>query len=186
MPVTAANIITIKLTSDDVTIVRAMANMSAIGGRSNIRSDDRQAMLHEDQLVGHIGMIAASKLLFGSREPYLTARWYANQYRYQGDGGSDVPGANIDVKTSRMRGGNDPLGYRLAVTAQERKCGTIYVLALVDSLEDKSAHVRLLGWATSDMLPDMPDTEGMFAGAYVLRAHQLNPLMPINWWKQAA
>lgn len=155
------------------------AKAACIGGQSSVRGDDRAEKLLEDQTVGQLGQMALAVWKDGHIGEYLMQRAAANAYPTQGDGGADLIGSNIDVKSSLMRGSDDPMQYRLAVRPAEMHDGWVYVLACVPQQMDA---VHLVGWATStDLQLRPPESEGVFAGARTLFADELRPLPPIDW-----
>lgn len=174
----------IRLTFDEreTRYVAAMALGASLGGGSQIRSpEERITALRQDQMVGQLGQMALSLYWFGDSRQYDIARWYANRNPNIGDGGSDIPGMNVDVKTSLMRSSEDPLDYRLLIRPKERHEGWIYVLALVKKLRKVGTEVFLVGWAADYQLPKM-DQGGLFDGAHVMNARDLNPLPPVQWF----
>jgi hypothetical protein len=174
--------LTYMLTPDEEALVRENAKAAEIGGVSRIHrdADDRAERLSEDQLIGQIGPLVFCKHQFGTIEPYKVSRFYANLYPTKGDGGFDIPRCRIDVKTSLMRASPDPLDYKLLVRPHERHTGCVYVLVMVETLTP-TIKAHICGWATDEMLPREPKTEGPFAGAYLLPASQLLPMMPMPW-----
>lgn len=187
MAVTENDVITWRIHPVEMPLIVRMAKAACIGGRSNIRTDDeRQATLNEDQLVGQIGQYIGSLWLFGNDVPYRQARWLANQNPTTGDGGSDLVGANLDFKASRVRNrGRDLLSYRLAVRPKERHEGWLYFLILVTHIaKGEPVIAKMVGWAKESMLPEHPETDGVFSGAFTITARDLNPVPPIHWlWK---
>ena len=172
------------LSPAEVAFCREQARSAEIGGRSQVRGADRQTALVEDQMVGQIGTYAGHKLLFGNAQLYRLSRYFANIYPMRGDGGSDVPGANIDFKASLRRSPDRPLiDYRLAVRPAERHAGMIYMLVVVEA---DYTHAHIVGWLAESALPAEPESAGVFAGAYVVKGGALNPVMPIHWWNNAA
>lgn len=157
----------------------AHARAAELGGTSHVRRGDRGTELPGDQLVGQLGTAAWHLYWFGHAQPYLLGRTLQNRVPHLGDGGSDVMGARIDVKTSLMRKNPDPLAYNLLVRPAERHPDTTYVLALVPSLGLRE--VLLVGWATEYDLPEHPVPDGPLAGAYRLPATGLAPLPPVRW-----
>jgi hypothetical protein len=165
--------------------LQRQAQRAELGGRSHIRgAADRQDKLRQDQIVGMIGAFAGTKTLFGDVRLFRLQRYFANLYPTIGDGGSDVPGANIDFKASLIANKQKPLlDYKLAVRPRERHARTVYVLILIE-LEPAPA-ASLIGWASDEMLPAKPETDGPFAGAYVIPARALHPVMPLRWFEAA-
>uniref|UniRef100_I2Q575 Uncharacterized protein n=1 Tax=Desulfovibrio sp. U5L TaxID=596152 RepID=I2Q575_9BACT len=169
----------------ELSIVRAMAATWDFPGRSNIRGrEDRAGMLSTDSMIGMLGQYAGTKFLFGAAalDKFLISRWHANRHKLQSDGGTDLDAGNVDFKTSLRRdSGKALLSYNLAVRPRELHEQTVYVLALVDTLTDDRATVHLIGWASAEMLPTSPTTDGPLAGAHVLPARELHPLPPFRW-----
>lgn len=180
--VTADDLIEIRLSEADNAFIGARACDTMFCGRSFRDQSDRREMLRVDQIVGHASAYAATKHLFGTPEKYAVSRWYAAMYPDRGDGGSDIPGANIDIKASMMRYSQDPLSYNLLVRPQERHDQTVYVHCLIPRFDQKPDRVVLTGWATDRMLPTTVCESGPLAGAYVLSVRSLNPLPPYRWW----
>lgn len=175
-------IITVPLSPGDVALAERQALACATGGHSQVReAADRKARLLEDQVVGQVGQLALHRWLFGSVERYVVGRYYQNKFPFEGDQGDDVPGCNLDVKTSRMRRSTDPWTYNLAVRPRERHEGWVYVLALVPQDFETAPRVHLVGWAADADLPAAPASQGPLAGAYVLPATELYRLPPIAY-----
>lgn len=178
----------IVLGAEEVDLCRRNAKLACLGGRSSVRGADRMAALKVDQFVGQLGNAALSVYLTGGVEAYERSREEANAEPWRGDGGCDLAGLPLDVKTSLMRNSRDPYDYRLIVRPAELHDGHTYVLALVehpawegDTLRHmREAAVNLVGWARREGLGS-PEVAGMFAGAYVLKATLLNPMMPVMW-----
>jgi hypothetical protein len=166
-------------------MVRWWARQAQIGGSSQIRAGDaREANLDDDQLTGQMCEAAVSKLLFGSLQPYCVSRWHAGHHRFSGDGGSDIPGTNIDVKGSLMRYTSDPLAYNLLVRPRERHPGIIYVHCL---REAGKALVHVVGWIpeagmTSVPVPEDTNLHRSLVGSYLTPPKELLPMPPIRWW----
>ena len=181
---TPDQVITVRLDAAQLRFIRENAKKAEIGGRSNIRGrQERMESLGEDQLIGQVGLFVGNYWLSGSDTAYLTSRWFQNMFPRRGDRGGDVPGANVDFKCSLMRAGKDPMEYRLLVRPRERHPGWVYVLALVESLDDDGAVVHLVGWMEDGELPQETATGGPFAGAHVVKAENLHPLPPLTWWR---
>lgn len=171
------DIISVKLTKEHADAARRHAGVSSFGGESNIfRGAERQTRCLSDNVVGHLGQVALHLYLFGGLERYEMSRWVQNQFPRIGDGGVDALGLRLDVKTSDVRTGLALLGHRLLVRPKERHAENVYVLALL-----QSPFVHLIGWARDTDLPQSPSTEGVFAGAYVLPARMLHPLLPLRY-----
>ncbi|MYL84983.1 hypothetical protein GTA51_17880 [Desulfovibrio aerotolerans] len=182
---TEADIRPVTLQPWELSIIRAMASTWDYPGRSNIRGrDDRAGTLGMDALVGMLGQYAGTKFLFGAAalDKFLVSRWHANKHKLQSDGGTDLDGGNVDFKTSLRRdSGKSLLSYRLAVRPRELHEGAVYILVLADAPTDDRTIVHLIGWASREMLPTYPATDGPLAGAHVLPARELHPLPPFRW-----
>ena len=173
---------TIKLASDEVAQCFLHANLAALGGKSQFRGlSDRQEHLLEDQLVGQLGNAALSKWWLGSIEPYLVLREAQNMYPWVGDGGSDLSWMKVDVKTSLMRVGPNPLAYGLIVGKGEVHPQTVYVSALLGKLPalGEGSEVLLTGWANNSHrksdLVRLGDTS-RFRDSYYIPVSDLRPL----------
>lgn len=173
--------VTVELSQSELSCIKRMSVKAEIGGKSHIRTKDRLASLTEDQLVGQIGQFAVSKYMFGTAERWAMNRWFINQNPTYGDAGFDIPGLNLDVKTSLMRASKEPLSYNLLVRPKERHAGWIYYLALVGDIQQEKLPVYLVGWAKDEDLPPEPALDGKFKGAYVLPANKLTPLPPLRF-----
>ena len=181
---TDGDIIRVPISPAELSFLQRHAQRAELGGRSSIRgAEDRQDKLRQDQIVGLVGHFAGIKSLFGDVRLFRLQRHFADLYPAIGDGGSDVPGSNIDFKSSLITKPN-LLDYKLAVRGRERHRGMNYVLVLVELEPKPVAH--LVGWASEASLPQTPESTGPFTGAYVLKASQLNPLMRLTWFEDAA
>jgi len=180
----SSDIITMHLRKPEMAIIRKMAQAAEVGGCSQIRKgSDRSDNLSVDQLVGQIGTYAGCKYLQGDIKDYRVSRYYANKAPTVGDGGADITGSNIDFKASAIRNSSKPMTtYKLLVRPRELHDGWVYILVLVSDLTDTSATANLVGWASTQMLPKSPESEGIFKGAYMLQAEDLSPLPPFRWW----
>ena len=178
-------IITREVPSGVLAHCREWAKNSSIGGSSNVRKgQERQDSLSEDQMTGHVGAAMFCWLMYGNIYAYKVARWYADRYPTEGDGGSDLPGTNIDVKSTLIRNLDKPLlTYRLCVRPRERHPDTVYVQTLVLPPDPDNSiwTVMFVGWAHESELPEQVEASGDFKGAYVLPVSRLNPVMPIIW-----
>lgn len=153
------------------------ARIAELGGTSHVRGEaDRASQLSVDQLVGQLGTMAVTFLLTGSTALYLQERTERDKDRWKGDGGSDVPGARIDIKTSLRRNRrNSASTYNLLVRPAELHDNWVYVLAVVMDLDHKArtALVEVVGWASSYDLPKNVEDRGEFKGAYRIRGRDL-------------
>lgn len=179
--VTGDNIIEVRISPSEMNYLRRCAQRAEIGGRSNIRATaDRAENLKRDQLVGMIGHFAAIRELFGNPWLFRIQRHFADVYPLDSDGGSDLPGARLDVKSSLITKSN-LLDYRLPVRPKELHPSMNYLLALVQL--EPAPVAFLVGWCSASMLPRQPEASGPFAGAHVIRASELHPLMRLGWFE---
>lgn len=158
---------------EDFEKVKQNAEKAWLNGKSHIRSSDREQYGMEDQLVGQMGEYALAKWL-GVLPSYFSRREIINLNPWKGDEGSDVDGMQIDVKTSLMRRQKDPSRYNLLVRPRERHNENIYVLALIPDIQD--GKVLLVGWLRDSELPTDPVGSGVFAGAFLMPATNLNDM----------
>ena len=163
----------VRLSQEEYALAVAKGRTACIGGRSNIVQDkqERDAALMDHQVTAMAGQIALSKYWAGSTEPFLVQRFFADLHKFSGDGGSDLPGTNVDIKTSRKTAG-DLWGYHLWVRAREYKPGTIYILGV---FEPEALAVYLLGWCLGAALTQ--DAPGRWGAV----AQDLHPLPPAEW-----
>jgi hypothetical protein len=179
--------IRIEVLNEKLGIIRQMSEKMEIGGRSNIYADtdERKSNLSTNQFISQLCVFAFNLYWFGDEKMWLIDRWYRNQNPYSGDGGYDVPGLNIDVKGSKLNDGKLPKDYHLAVRPKERHKGWTYVCAIAKdpNIEPKSETwiVYLMGWATDEMLTEIPNGVGVFDGSHTLEIKELYPLPPIRW-----
>ena len=177
-----SDIIQARISPAEMAYLRRCAERAEIGGRSHIRGADRQDKLRQDQLTGMLGHYAAIRELFGNPWLFRLQRHFANTYPLDSDGGSDLPGARLDVKSSLLTKPN-MLDYRLPVRPRELHSSMNYLLALIRLEPEPTAF--LVGWCSASMLPRQTETSGPFAGAHVIRASELNPLMKLGWFDEA-
>lgn len=178
-------ILTMHLPEADFRFAQRHAALAAVGGVSRIHdADERQKQLMEDQIVGQLGQIALHRYLFGHAQGYAISRYYQNKFPTTGDSGEDIPGANVDVKTSVMRYSQDPLRYNLFVRERERHEGHVYILALLETNWRMNRLVYLVGWVKNDELVAMPGNGPQDDDRYGRSAKELHPLPPIayNWF----
>lgn len=184
-----------ELTTDDVVRVKVPlehleriyehAQNATIGGRSNVREtrNANSPSQVDDQFIGQLGQYAGVTWITGSPDPYFESRVKQDEDPWKGDGGSDVPGFQIDIKTSVMRvAGREPVDYMLPVRPKERHANNVYVLALVPQEFDgvDNNEVLLVGWASDDMLPNRLRDRGVFRGAYVLEGRYMNRMADLD------
>jgi len=158
--------LTIAFLSYELTYILRHARRMELGGRSQVRTQERLAHLQDDQYVAALGEAALSKFLTGSIDLWIRTRQEKELRPEQGDGGSDLLGLAVDIKTSRMRAGTGH-EYHLWVRPQEYHPGVRYYLGLVPPGTDDLVH--LLGWAQAEQIP-------FRSGRYDLPASFLNPM----------
>ena len=174
--------VTVQLRAYDIRLAEAQAEACAMGGESQIRATkERAEKLLEDQIIGQVGTIALHRYWFGHVEQYMVGRYFQNKMPWEGDGGEDIPGANIDVKSSLMRRSQDPTTYNLPIRPRERHPNWVYALALLPLDYRESRRVHLMGWIGDDELPAQPKTDGPLAGAFVIPVTQLHRLPPVTF-----
>ena len=174
------DIIIHRLQPAELQLCQNYAKLAEIGGISQIRAGkSRSQELSTDQLIGQIGQYVGTCWLTGNQHQYQLSRWVANQYPYSGDGGTDILGANVDFKASRLSMSRPISEHHLLVRPAERKKNYLYILILVDL---KNLLVYLVGWASEADLPQQVEIDGQFLGAYKLIAKNLNQLMPLRWF----
>ena len=158
------------------------ADKAAFPGVSRIRKgEDRLDNLYSDALVGHLGLWALSMYLCGSSYYYMLSRHIQDQDPRKGDGGTDIPGALVDVKGSLKRNPTKSIpSYNLCVRPEERHPNTTYVMALY---VPEISTVYLTGWAANDEFPLQVVQDGPLRGTYAIPVAQLHPMMPLHWWK---
>ena len=185
--------ISLWLMPQEIQYCQSMAKMAEIGGLSSIRKDNREQTLTADQIVGQMGQYALAMYLFGEPSRYYVQRLSSNLSPKIGDAGQDFLGANVDVKTSLMRGSMDITTYRLAVRPNERHIDHVYYLALVKPNGETSLSIKenilvhIVGWALDGELPAETNEKGTFSGAYTIMASGLHEPAPIKWdWRKYA
>jgi len=161
------------------------ARASCLDGKSSIIHDraERRSRLWRDALVGHSGELALSLYMFGHPHAYVKSRLEREKNPWAGDGGTDLPGTRLDVKTSYLGPGKSPSGYALFVRPREFHQETVYVLGTMTVLRSPfKAYVGLVGW--------MPGKEyHQFKQSYTYHGEkiqgvpiqQLYPMMPLRW-----
>lgn len=168
----------------DFALAKSYAKAFELGGRSFRDPMSRAENLEIDQLVGALGEMAVALYLTGNSHVWKLTKWARFQCFSQNDGGEDILGLNLDVKTSLVRS-TLPLGdHRLGVRQEEIRDDTVYMLCLVTELTDDSATIEIMGWAAREDLPDIPVNSGPWDGAHCLPAGRLRPLPPIRWFKR--
>lgn len=159
------------ISGDDLERIRANAERAWINGKSHVRGSQREKYGPTDQLVGQLGEYALAKW-FNRVDQYFERRRRINENPFVGDGGSDLEGFSVDVKSSLMRRSSDPMAYNLLVRPRERHPNNIYVLCLIRETTEGFKAI-LAGWIEDELLPVLPEGSGVFEGAYRVAASSL-------------
>lgn len=131
---------------DEIKLILDNAREAELGGRTWVRDYRDPRYTATDSEVGQLGEAALSKFLTGNIEAYKQSRAIRNADRWEGDGGIDLPGTKLDIKTSLARQGLD-FAYHLWVREKEYHQDNLYVLGIVEALD-----VFLLGWYPGALL----------------------------------
>ena len=175
------SVLSFTLSKEEIDGIVKQARLATIGGESSIRlADDRKKKLIQDQVVGMAGHYALCKYWFGDDHMFRVQRFFANQYPNMGDGGVDIPGSNVDIKTSHLHTSLPIIEHCLPVRPREFKESTVYILGLFE-VSDDIYKVHLVGWAKGCELSLA--SAGVFTGAYTIKASGLHELPPIMWWR---
>lgn len=138
--------------------------------------------LFKDNLMGVIGTYAGIWHLTGSNLLYFRHMEETGD-KLVGDGGTDVPGARMDFKTSAWNGSLPLSMNRLAVRPDELHPKTTYVLILVDGYGRGGADGYIMGcmesWEIMENFHDAADKG--FGNAYCVFANLLNPFPNLYW-----
>jgi len=171
--------ITIHLNTSAVREVEDAARVMASkmeGWKSNV-GEGRDRV--EDALHGMAGQYAFSLYQTGAATLWRVQQYYLQRLKLTGgDGGQDLPGLNVDVKTTAARRMN-PAHFSLIVSPKEYHAETVYILALAQR-SGEGMSVGLVGWdqlVDKDLRRDGQD----FAGKYVAHSSSLNPFAPLRW-----
>lgn len=141
----------IRLTNDELLIIKRNAELKGFPSRTSFYGKvyNKDKML-ADQFTGQMGEAALSKYLTGSIDLYIKTRADRNDNPFQGDGGPDLLGYKVDIKTSKMIN-NNINGYHLWVREKEFHRQIKYYLALIPS--DKNDQVQIIGWINGADIP---------------------------------
>ena len=163
--------------------LRDDAQMKCLGLGSKIRPTYTKDQLFEDQLIGVICTMVGVKALTGSNALYYQHMEETGD-KWEGDGGTDIPGARVDFKGSLMRYGNDPLAYNLLVRPKEFHERTLYVLIVVSSYDEVGADGYVVGCMESWEIEEknQPDKK-RFGDAFRIPAELLHPFPNARWVK---
>jgi len=169
-----------------------MSGISSLPSHKN--PERRKATIKKDSIKGQAGELLLSMLMFGSEEgfnKYLIRRNIINQNPTKGDGGSDVEGYLIDIKTSECC--KSIYGYHLLVRNEEKdenKDDHIYVHALIKAGEMTRNKIRIniTGWSRKKDLSIDPFEEGQchedLIGAYFIPVGSLKPMSTFPYEKK--
>ena len=134
---------TIWLTDDELLIIKRNAELKGFPSKTTFYGKTyNQAKMLADQFTGQAGEAALSKYLTGSIELYCKTRAVRNENPYLGDGGTDLLGLKVDVKTTRMLNGNVK-GYHLWIREKEFHRNITYYLALMPA--ERNDQVMIIG-----------------------------------------
>lgn len=135
----------VTFSDEELELIKKNAELTSFYGASRVRhqKEERMKMMDVDQMTGQLGEAALSKYITGDIDLYLRTRDERNKNPYEGDGGSDLLGLNVDVKTSQARYGKN-FNYHLWVRPHEYHPETVYVFALI--YPDEPTTVVLIGW----------------------------------------
>ncbi len=164
--------------------------------RSKVYDNDveRLEMFKENNITGLAGELAINQHFHGKimgMRKFNEERTKCNHNPIKSDKGSDIPGFQVDVKTTHMRHlgmAGSHFMRKLAVRDGELHDGNIYVLGLIERGNiDQFAYptsviVDLVGWCWRHELPDYADGEGSdYEGAYTKRGQYLNPMVTLPY-----
>jgi hypothetical protein len=146
--------------------------------------ETRMAAAPIDRTIGVIGEYAINVYMRGKIEGFLKFDEFRTEMNGKpagDDGGSDVPGFPIDIKTSAMRSTRlKTLDYHLPIPPKDRRDGNVFVLGLVDKgyldIENRKMIVDIIGWAHDKEFTQYRST-GVFEGKYVIKARELHPMI---------
>lgn len=156
-------------------LIAENAGKALLGFPSRFRGrEDRREAQRLDARLGQLGEASLSLYLTGRIDAYKQHREECNANPLKGDGGRDLPGRDVDVKTSLMRGSPDPLAYTLVVRPSELHLGFAYVLALVE--HPSAWSTMLVGWAWAQELELEEDEDSPFCGAFVRASKELRAM----------
>ena len=158
------------------------ANMKCLSYRSKIRKEEDYTpeMLIRDNLLGVIGTYAGIWHLTGSNLLYYKHMEETGD-KLVGDGGTDVPGARMDFKTSLWNGSLPLSKNRLAVRPGEFHPKTTYVLVMVDGYGRMGADGYIVGCMESWEILEKYHHHEKFGDAYCVKALLLNPFPNLHW-----
>lgn len=145
------------------------------GGIVSNFKERTQDEVYRDNFVGRSGEVALTLWLTGSVESYLTRVERLIRLVNVSDGGSDVDGYRVDIKTSRVNpkwGLNYP--YCLWVRPREYHKDVAYILGVLEGHT-----VWMKGWATARDLGWDPGVKRWECLPYEL--HDMGTFDPTRW-----
>lgn len=134
------------------------------------------------QMTAQLGHAAFFIAMFPNGwELYREQRLQQEATKWVGDGGTDVPGGTLDVKSTRRSTSRLLRYFNLVVRPMDYRPKTTYALAVVDHADGStSADVWLMGWSQGVDLWIGKDT--LFPGDYhYLPAAELKPLIRMGF-----
>lgn len=173
----------IRFTLSDRTMVtmREHAEMKCLGHGSRIYGKEfTEEELFEWQLIGCICAYAVTYKLTGSTHLYYK-HIEDTGGKPVGDGGTDIPGARVDVKGSLIRANLGPLGHHLLVRPEEYHKDTLYVQSLVKSYSESEASGWIIGMMESWEIPSHNRPKEKFGNAYAVPCKMLHSFPRIRW-----
>lgn len=168
--------ITYRASLETMALTKDYAESATLGGTSQIPGESVENRF-TDNWVGQLGEAAGHHYLFSTLSKYKANREGLRD-KWEGDGGSDVPGYRIDFKASLHRHSNKrPETYTLIVRPAELHDDTAYVLIVVEPncptglTATKETGIYLVGWAYTRELAPSDDWGGiaMVRGGTLLR-----------------
>lgn len=149
-----------------------------------VRPKQTRHQLWEDNLMGCMGELVVSRHITGTSRHYYEHIEKTGS-KLEGDGGTDIPEARVDIKTSLMRHGPDPLRYTLVVRPQWLVADTVYILNLCREYSEDGANGFIIGWLyTEELIALDYHIPNVFGDAYCAKYTHLHPFMNCRWEKQ--
>lgn len=162
-----------------------VAKTKMLGFSSNVHKDKiTRKKLWENQLVGYMGQMKVIEHLTGTNLLFYQDVEELGSKPF-GDGGSDIPGGRLDVKTTLMRRSPNWQTYHFLVQPEEFHKDTVYVQCLVSSYSSKGAKGMIVGWLYSWQIEQMNTPKPKdFGEAYCVKADRMTPFMNCRWERQ--
>ena len=171
----------VPITDEEKKILMTLVAYASFNGVSRIREpEDRKKNCVQDQWVGLASEYAFQKLMTGKpiMEEFIGKRLEHNCDVHKGDGGSDLPLANVDVKGSQIPIGREQkqslLDHHLLVRPRERHLNCTYVRAFIREEDQQS--VVFVGCLEENELPDEVSTRPGIEGAFAVLVRDLHRL----------